>query len=357
MKNKVDIILHYFFHYFHYYFHHCFHYIFLYFSDESSSFFNMFVIFQYFFISFHYFSLFFSHCFSLFFFFFLLFFIISGEHQATSGSSPHLDIYGYPRIWKDIHGYERILLGYILVILDIFLDLSKKDIHWRYPWDIQTYPWHIQPTYPWEISMDTYPDISLNIHQYPNEISTQDVLWSLAALSTFQYICNLVRTEPAYRKRYKLSAEIRFRKWNKMNVLPRRFLWEWRHGNAMERASEGSLTRFGRLVTSSPLHSKGTIGNPSLDCSKPIVLCCKYVSNQCVPASSQLCFWVFTWKGQLPAVNLCTLWIFHTDFFACVRWQHHSSGKHIDVSIDFFTCVRSLIGLMCNPPKIIFLFY
>jgi hypothetical protein len=56
--------------------------------------------------------------------------------KSTSGSSPHLDIDRYRWIRKDIHGYEKISLGYLLVNLEIVLDLSKKS----YPLTTSRYP-------------------------------------------------------------------------------------------------------------------------------------------------------------------------------------------------------------------------
>ncbi len=31
---------------------------------------------------------------------------------------------------------------------------------------------------------------------------------------------------------------------------------------------------------------------------------------------------------------LCTLWMFHSDFFTCVGWQHALSGEHIEINLD-----------------------
>jgi hypothetical protein len=84
-------------------------------------------------------------------------------------------------------------------------------------------------------------------------------------------------------KRYWLSAGNRFRKLNNLKMLLPYFLCDWR--DAMERSSKGSSTLFCLLVISSPLPSKEIIGNPSLHCSKPIVLYSKYAINQCLPAS------------------------------------------------------------------------
>ncbi len=85
---------------------------------------------------------------------------------CPSGSLPYLEMDEYRWIWKDI---TLISFGN----LDIFLDSSKKDIHWRYPRDTQTYPWNIQAIYPWEISIDSYP---FNIQLYPWNIQMEYTL-------------------------------------------------------------------------------------------------------------------------------------------------------------------------------------
>ncbi len=85
---------------------------------------------------------------------------ISAEYRADCRLCPSLlhpgvrpirislDIVGYCWILLGIVGYYWILLGKI----GFFQKYQRKDIHWRYPWDIQTYPYvsepHIHERYP-----------------------------------------------------------------------------------------------------------------------------------------------------------------------------------------------------------------